>query len=75
MCLDQGKVVPAEIVDHIIPHKGDINLFWLGKLQSLCATCHSSTKQQLEEHGFASDIGRDGFPTDPNHPFNLKREY
>ena len=27
-CLKEGRVVPAEVVDHIVPHRGDYNLFW-----------------------------------------------
>jgi hypothetical protein len=73
MCLHEGKVIPAEVVDHIVPHKGDINSFWLGELQSLCASHHSKSKQQIEDRGFAGDIGPDGFPSDPNHPFNAAR--
>ena len=25
MCLDVGIVLPAEIADHIVPHRGDVN--------------------------------------------------
>jgi len=33
MCLAEGKVAAATTADHIEPHGGDINKFWLGKLQ------------------------------------------
>lgn len=41
-CLDIGKTTEAEVVDHIIPHRGDKALFrdpdnW----QSLCVPCHN----------------------------------
>ena len=39
-CLERGIVTPATIRDHVEPHHGDVNKFWLGKLQSLCKTCH-----------------------------------
>lgn len=27
-CLAEGRVTPAEAVDHIVPHRGDYKLFW-----------------------------------------------
>jgi hypothetical protein len=47
-CSQEGRVTAAEVVDHIEPHRYDINKFILGKLQSLCASCHSKIKQQEE---------------------------
>jgi 5-methylcytosine-specific restriction protein A len=67
-CLQQGEVEPATIVDHIEPHRDDINRFWTGRLQSLCAQCHNRTKQQIERKGFYNDVGLDGWPLDPRHP-------
>jgi 5-methylcytosine-specific restriction protein A len=69
-CRERGIVTPATIADHVTPHRGDINKFWLGKLQSLCLDCHSNAKQFQENRGFMKDVGADGFPIDPNHPFN-----
>lgn len=42
-CHDQGRVVPAFQVDHVVPHKGDEALFWdeENNWQSLCASCGS----------------------------------
>lgn len=38
------------VVDHIKPHRGDAALFWReDNLQCLCAGCHSSAKQKLEQ--------------------------
>lgn len=35
-------VVPATVVDHIVPHRGDRALFWDRKnWQPLCETCHN----------------------------------
>ncbi|WP_280949208.1 HNH endonuclease [Beijerinckia mobilis] len=43
---------PATIVDHIVPHKGDMKLFWSrSNWQPLCVKCHSSTKQRMERSG------------------------
>jgi len=62
-----GKVVEATVVDHIIPHKGDMRLFWdSSNWQGLCKPCHDSWKQGLEKSGNraeydlnAGHIGRD----------------
>lgn len=41
-CLEKGLIVPANEVDHVIPHKGDKKLFWdKDNWQSLCKPCHS----------------------------------
>ncbi len=38
---DKGEVVPATVVDHIVPHKGDRALFWnSNNWQPLCKRCH-----------------------------------
>ena len=43
MCLAAGRQTPANEVDHIIPHCGNIELFWdKENYQSLCKRCHSS---------------------------------
>lgn len=35
--------------DHITPHRGDADLFWLpANVQCLCKACHDSTKQAEE---------------------------
>lgn len=40
-CERQGRVAPATVVDHIIPHKGNYDLFWdMSNWQSLCKPCH-----------------------------------
>lgn len=49
-CAKQGKITLATICDHVIPHKGDRVLFWRGPFQSLCETCHNSTKR-IQEGG------------------------
>ena len=74
ICLQSGQVVPATIADHIKPHEGDPTAFWLGKLQSLCLHCHNGFKQQIDNRGYATDIGIDGWPIDPNHPTNKQME-
>lgn len=66
--LTRGQLVPAEVVDHITPHRGDMKLFWdRANWQSLCKRCHDSFKQRLEKSGIAVGCDLSGMPTDPNH--------
>lgn len=67
-CLERGIVTPATVCDHVEPHRGDVNKFWLGPFQSLCKECHDSTKRFVEQRGYRPDIGLDGWPLDPRHP-------
>lgn len=74
LCLKAGRVTPATVCDHIDPHRGDEDNFWSGPFQSLCDQapwrCHSSKKQQQEAIGYSTEVGADGLPTDPAHPWN-----
>lgn len=59
MCLvGVGRLNPSAVVDHIIPHRGDIDLFW-DQLnhQPLCKACHDS-KTAREDGGFGSQKSR-----------------
>lgn len=48
-CKAKGRVTAATVVDHIVPHRGDMDLFWDQSLwQPLCASCHSAVKQREE---------------------------
>ena len=40
-CATHGLRVRATDVDHVIPHRGNLDLFLYGELQSLCHSCHS----------------------------------
>ena len=61
-CLERDEVTVADTADHVVPHRGDEDLFWHGELQALCASCHSKSKQ-LEEHGrHVVAYGPDGWP-------------
>lgn len=41
-CERQGRTRPATVVDHVIPHKGDVALFHdQDNWQSLCERCHN----------------------------------
>ena len=40
-CRKDGRLTPATVVDHIIPHRGDQRLFWdEHNWQPLCKSCH-----------------------------------
>lgn len=40
-CLKENRLTPAEVVDHIIPHRGNKKLFWdKSNWQSLCKHHH-----------------------------------
>ncbi|KGT75807.1 hypothetical protein MA20_31955 [Bradyrhizobium japonicum] len=48
-CKAVGRLVACEVVDHIIPHKGDQKLMWDGRnWQSACRFHHDVVKQKLE---------------------------
>jgi 5-methylcytosine-specific restriction protein A len=37
-----GRLIPATVVDHITPHRGDVTLFWDGdNHRALCGGCNS----------------------------------
>ena len=71
MCRAAGRMaVPATLVDHIVPAKDNVELFFdMKNLQSLCRSCHDSAKRKDERRGYSTQIGSDGFPTDVRHPF------
>jgi 5-methylcytosine-specific restriction protein A len=69
LCLKAGRTTPATVADHIEPHGGDWNKFRTGHLQSLCQDCHRP-KWASDRKGYRDDIGDDGYPLDPAHPFN-----
>ncbi len=74
MCLRMERVDPATVVDHIIPHRGDHDLFFdADNLQSLCKAHHDATKQREDIRGYSDAVGLDGWPLDDQHPANLPR--
>ena len=68
LCMEQGRITPATVADHIEPHLGDYNKFVLNELRSLCAPCHDAL-QGFVHKGYQPEIGVDGYPIDSNHPF------
>lgn len=53
-CQAAGHLIPATVVDHIIPHRGDQRLFWdKSNWQPLCKSCHDKktmTEDRLFEY-------------------------
>ena len=55
-CRKKDYINPATVVDHIIPHKGDKDLFWDQKnWQPLCET-HHNIKTATEDRGSWSPV-------------------
>lgn len=53
-CRTRGMVTPGVDVDHIVPHRGDMGLFWSAKnWRTLCRHCHS-VKTASEDGGFGN---------------------
>jgi 5-methylcytosine-specific restriction enzyme A len=73
-CAKHGQVEPATVADHITPHRGNLNAFWLGQLQSLCVACHNRPKRAEDMRGYTDEVGLDGWPIDPRHPVNKPRK-
>ncbi|RXZ42693.1 HNH endonuclease [Crenobacter cavernae] len=49
-----GSVTAATVVDHIVPHKGDRDMFWdRSNWQPLCKSCHDR-KTAREDGGFGN---------------------
>ncbi len=81
LCIEherQGQYIQATVVDHIVPHKGNMVLFWdSDNWQPLCEACHDS-KTAREDGGFGNKAGArpaqgctvDGLPTDKRHHWN-----
>lgn len=55
-CRKKGKLTEANTVDHIIPHKGNQDLFWdRDNWQAMCTRCHN-VKTATEDGGFGNKI-------------------
>ena len=54
-CVKMGLTTAATVVDHKIPHRGDLTLFWSeSNWQGLCKSHHDSDKQAAEKRSGAS---------------------
>ena len=76
LCADhqkRGQVVEATVVDHVVPHRGNNELFWdSSNWQSLCKLCHDGHKQRLEKGGGITGCDLSGLPLDPAHHWSTK---
>jgi len=73
MCAQRGLLTSATVVDHIEPHRGDVDRFWdMDNWQALCAPCHNGLKQSAEKLGYVQGSALDGRPLDPSHPWNRR---
>nr|WP_318223722.1 HNH endonuclease [Paraburkholderia terrae]MDW3655162.1 HNH endonuclease [Paraburkholderia terrae] len=53
-CRAQHRLLPATVVDHKVPHRGDMRLFWdQSNWQSMSKTCHDR-KTATEDGGFGN---------------------
>ncbi|MHA7342488.1 HNH endonuclease [Burkholderia pseudomallei] len=53
-CRAAGHITPAQVVDHIIPHRGDMRLFWdQSNWQAMSKRCHDR-KTARENGGFGN---------------------
>lgn len=54
--MEQGRYVPATVVDHIVPHRGDYYLMWSdNNWQALCKSCHdrkTGTEDSRPEYSY-----------------------
>lgn len=72
-CFDaaERKIVAAEVVHHLVAHRGDRRLMYTGEIVSLCKRCHDSVAQQQEKRkrDYDTTIDSNGNPTDRSHPW------
>ena len=73
MHMELGQTVAATVADHIVAHRGDMDLFLdHANLQSLCKPCHDGHKQAQEHNadGIVRGAGLNGAPIDLAHPWH-----
>ncbi|WP_312032689.1 HNH endonuclease [Sinorhizobium psoraleae] len=62
-CLEVEDVTAADTVDHITPHRGQLDLFFdPSNLQSLCKSCHDTHKRRMELGKDVIRFSPDGWP-------------
>ena len=67
MCTAHGEITAATVVDHIVPHRGDMDLFWdEANWQSLCKPHHDGAKRRQDITGKLPGCDVDGNPLDCN---------
>lgn len=57
-CLARERTEAAILTDHVIPHHGEVALFWdRDNWQAACGFCHNAVKQRLELMYGRGEIG------------------
>ena len=55
-CLKEGRTTLATVVDHIVPHKGDLDLFWdESNWRPCCQSCHNRSTAKYDG-GFGNKV-------------------
>ena len=50
-CQKEGRYVKATVVDHVVPHRGDADLFWdRSNWQPLCKQCHDRKTMTVDRY-------------------------
>lgn len=69
-CKREGRLRLATVLDHIIPHRGDLGLLRdPGNFQGLCRHHHNSLKQSSERGRPQPGCDARGRPLDPSDPW------
>lgn len=50
-CLKEGRTEPATVVDHVTPHRGDMELFWDTSNHAALCLSHHNAKSARERKG------------------------
>ena len=79
-CKARGRIVASEVTDHIIPHNGDLELFWQSSnWAARCWGCHSSKTRHDDAEAKSGRVRLrpgctvTGEPLDPRHPWHQER--
>jgi 5-methylcytosine-specific restriction protein A len=55
-CSAEGRLQPATVVDHVVPHRGDPGLFWDKRnWAALCKSCHDAKTAREGRWGQRAD--------------------
>ena len=72
--LDGRRLPNSAVVHHKKPHKGDPDLFFdEGNCIAVAKEWHDRHGKADDVFGYGAEIGEDGLPLDPAHPFNKVR--
>lgn len=70
-CERKGLVTASSVVDHVVPHRFDPDLFWdESNWQALCKPCHDTVKAAEEAGRMVKGVDSDGVPIDASHHWN-----